>query len=155
MIPRPEVAIEPTYTVEPPQDGERTVVLRRVGSGQNLMIAYHTPAMAHPDAASLEVLSEILTGGGTGRLDRALEDTGKALSIRASAYSLHDPGVILFSATLNDEQSIEEVPDDSAEHPGRPGAGRPDSGGGGTGREGASSRAWIGPWPTRSALRGS
>ena len=109
MIPRPEVAIEPTYTVEPPQDGERTVVLRRVGSGQNLMIAYHTPAMAHPDASSLEVLSGILTGGGTGRLDRALEDTGKALSIRASAYSLHDPGVILFSATLNDEQSIEEV----------------------------------------------
>ena len=109
MIPRAEVAIEPTYTVEPPQDGERTVVLRRVGSGQNLMIAYHTPAMAHPDAASVEVLSEILTGGGTGRLDRALEDTGKALSISASAYSLHDPGVMLFSATLNDEQSIEEV----------------------------------------------
>ena len=109
MIPRPEVALAPTYTVEPPQDGERTVVLRRVGSGQNLMIAYHTPAMAHPDAASVEVLSEILTGGGTGRLDRALEDTGKALSISASAYSLHDPGLILFSATLNDEQSIEEV----------------------------------------------
>ena len=108
-IPRPEVAIEPTYTVEPPQDGERTVVLRRVGSGQNLMIAYHTPAMAHPDAASVEVLSGILASGGTGRLERALEDTGKALSIRASAYSLHDPGLILFSATLNDEQSIEEV----------------------------------------------
>ncbi len=108
-IPRPEVAIEPTYTVEPPQDGERTVVLRRVGSGQNLMIAYHTPAMAHPDAASVEVLSGILASGGTGRLERALEDTGKALSISASAYSLHDPGLILFSATLNDEQSIEEV----------------------------------------------
>ena len=55
------------------------------------------------------MLSGILTGGGTGRLDRALEDTGKALSIRTSAYSLHDPGVMLFSATLNDEQSIEEV----------------------------------------------
>ena len=109
MIPRPEVAIARTYTVEPPQDGERTVVLRRVGSGQNLMIAYHTPAMAHPDAASLEVLSGVLTGGGTGRLDRALEDTGKALSVNASSYGLHDPGVILFSSTLNDEQSIDEV----------------------------------------------
>jgi zinc protease len=109
MIPRPGVAIEPTYTVEPPQDGERTVELRRVGRGQNLMVAYHTPAMAHPDTASLEVLSGILTGDGTGRLDRALEDTGKALSVSASVSSLYDPGVMLFSATLNDEQSIEEV----------------------------------------------
>jgi zinc protease len=108
-IPRPDVAIEPTYTVEPPQDGERTVMLRRVGSGKNLMVSYHTPAMAHPDAASLEVLSGVLAGGGTGRLERALEDTGKALSISASPYSLHDPGVILFSAALNDEQSIDEV----------------------------------------------
>src|SRR6266700_3413885 len=72
-IPRPMRKLDETYTVEPPQDGERTVELRRVGKGKNLMIAYHTPAMAHPDAASLEVLSGILAGrGGTGRLDKAL-----------------------------------------------------------------------------------
>ena len=59
-IPRPTRMLDKTYTVEPPQDGERTVELRRVGKGKNLLIAYHSPAMAHPDAAALEVMSGIL-----------------------------------------------------------------------------------------------
>src|SRR5262249_7760757 len=84
-IPRPARKLDATYTVEPPQDGERAVELRRVGKGKNLIIAYHSPAMAHPDAASLEVFSDILAGrGGTGRLDKALVDTKKALSVRVS-----------------------------------------------------------------------
>ncbi len=109
-IPRPMRKLDETYTVEPPQDGERTVELRRVGKGKNLMIAYHTPAMAHPDAASLEVLSGILAGrGGTGRLDKALIDTKKALTIGTSVEELHDPGLVTISATLSDDQSIDEV----------------------------------------------
>jgi zinc protease len=108
-IPRPSRKLDQTYTVEPPQDGERTVQLRRVGKGKHLMIAYHTPAMAHPDAAFLEVFADILTSRGIGRLDKALIDTKKALSIGISVYELHDPGVVLFSATLSDEQSVDEV----------------------------------------------
>jgi len=109
-IPRPTRKLDETYTTEPPQDGERTVELRRVGKGKNLMIAYHSPAMAHPDSASLEVLSGILQGrGGVGRLDKALVDTKKALNVGISVYELHDPGVVLISSTLNDEQSLDEV----------------------------------------------
>lgn len=108
-IPRPDGTVAPTYTAEPPQDGERRVELRRVGSGQNLMVAFHIPAFAHPDSATFEVLADILTGGGTGRLDRALEDTQKALSVGTTVYQLHDPGLVLFSASLNDEQSLEDV----------------------------------------------
>src|SRR5215831_4606091 len=108
-IPRPTRKLDGTYTSEPPQDGERTVELKRVGKGKNIMIAYHTPAMAHPDAASLEVLSGILAGRGVGRLDKALVDTKKALSIGVSVYELHDPGVVLVSATLSDDQSLDEV----------------------------------------------
>jgi zinc protease len=108
-IPRPTRRLGETYTVEPPQDGERVVELRRVGSGQNLLIGYHAPAAAHPDTAALEVLANILTGGGTGRLNRALEETEKALSVDSSVYELHDPGLFLISATLNNEQSIDEV----------------------------------------------
>jgi zinc protease len=81
-----------------------------VGKGKNLMIAYHSPAMAHPDASSLEVFAGILSGrGGTGRLDKALVDTKKALSVGVSVYELHDPGVVLISATLSDDQSLDEV----------------------------------------------
>src|SRR5204862_766040 len=91
-IPRPTRKIDETYTVEPAQDGERSIELRRVGKGKNLIIAYHSPAMAHPDAATLEVLSNILAGRGTGRLDKALVDTKKALSVGINVYELHDPG---------------------------------------------------------------
>ena len=48
-IPRPTRKLDATYTVEPIQDGERFVELRRVGTGKNLILAYHGPAMAHPD----------------------------------------------------------------------------------------------------------
>ena len=99
-IPRPARTLDATYTVEPAQDGERVVELRRVGKGKNLIMAYHTPAMAHPDSAALEVMAGILAGGrgGTGRLDKALVDTKKALSVSMSVEELHDPGVVtLFS----------------------------------------------------------
>jgi zinc protease len=108
-IPRPTRVLDKTYTVEPPQDGARAVELRRVGKGKNLLIAFHTPAMAHPDAASLEVLSGILASRGIGRLDKALVDTKLALSVGVDVYELHDPGVTIFSATLSDDQSIDTV----------------------------------------------
>jgi zinc protease len=109
-IPRPARKLDETYTVEPAQDGERSVELRRVGKGKNLIIAFHGPAMAHPDAASLEVMSGILAGrGGVGRLDKALVDSKKALTVGMSVIEMHDPGLVTVSATLNDEQSLDEV----------------------------------------------
>src|SRR3954453_21398923 len=86
-IPRPTRVLPQTYTVEPAQDGERFVALRRVGQGQTLMVAYHTVAAAHPDAAAVQVLAAIMSGGGgrggrgggggaaEGRLAKALVDT--------------------------------------------------------------------------------
>jgi zinc protease len=108
-IPKPTRVLDKTYTVEPPQDGARSVELRRVGKGKNLLIAYHSPAMAHPDAAALEVLSNILASRGIGRLDKALIDTKLASSINVEVYELHDPGVVMLSARLSDDQSLDEV----------------------------------------------
>src|SRR6188472_3579203 len=65
-LPLPARVLDQTYTVEPPQDGERFVSLRRVGQGQNVMIAYHAVASGHPDAAVLQVLAGIMNGGGGG-----------------------------------------------------------------------------------------
>ena len=47
-LPRPTRVLDQTYTVEPPQDGERFVALRRVGQGQNVIVAYHAVAAGHP-----------------------------------------------------------------------------------------------------------
>ena len=106
-----------TYTVEPAQDGERFVELRRVGSNQIVMAAWHAPALAHPDSAALEVLTGVMVGGGggrgggagTGRLYKALVDSKKALTVRMSFQELHDPGFVIASATLSNEQSLDDV----------------------------------------------
>ena len=41
--------------------------LRRVGQGQNVIVAYHAVSAAHPDAAALQVLAGVMSGGGGGR----------------------------------------------------------------------------------------
>ena len=52
-IPKPARMLPGFYTVEPAQDGERTVMLRRVGTIQYAAVAYHVPAGPHPDFAAL------------------------------------------------------------------------------------------------------
>jgi zinc protease len=112
-IPRPTRKLDETYTIEPVQDGERAVELRRVGDNQVIMMAWHGPAMAHADSAALEVLSGVMSGGGrggsTGRLYKALVDNKKALSVRMGNEEAHDPSVILVSATLSKDQSLDDA----------------------------------------------
>jgi zinc protease len=114
-IPRPERKLDQTYTVEPPQDGERFVELRRVGETKEVMLAYHGPAAAHPDSAVLQVLSGIMTGGGgrggggQGRLAKALVDSKKANSTSMAFGLQHDAGLIEVSASLSRDQSQDEV----------------------------------------------
>ena len=108
-IPRPQRKLDQTYTVEPTQDGERTVTLRRVGDNQWLMALYHGPAGSHPDAAALDVLSSILGDTPTGRLYKALVDNKKAVGAGMGFDSLHDPGPIMAFVRLNNDQSADEA----------------------------------------------
>jgi zinc protease len=122
-LPRPARVLDQTYTVEPPQDGERFVSLRRVGQGQNVMVAYHAVAAAHPDAAVLQVLAGVMNGGGggrggrggggaqEGRLAKALVDTRLAESANMGFQLQHDPGLIVVSASLNQDQSLDAARD--------------------------------------------
>jgi zinc protease len=120
-FPRPTRKLDETYTVEPVQDGQRYVELRRVGEGQEIIMAYHAPAVGHPDSAALQVLAGVMTGGGgrggrgggggsgpgTGRLSKALVDNKLADSASMRAEQLHDPGLVEVTASLNKHQSIE------------------------------------------------
>src|SRR5262249_32885099 len=132
-VPRPTRTLDQTYTVEPTQDGMRYVELRRVGEGQELMMAYHAPAAGHPDAAALQVLAGVMSGGGggrtggrggggggqggrgggggagSGRLTKALVDNKKANSANMRFGMRHDPGLIEISAGLSKDQSIDEA----------------------------------------------
>jgi zinc protease len=110
-IPRPERKLSTTYTEEPPQDGERTVVLRRVGDVGVVEVAYHIPAGPHEDSAALQVLANILSTQPSGRLYKALVETKKAASAGAFASAEHDPGLFELNAEVPKENSLPEVQD--------------------------------------------
>jgi predicted Zn-dependent peptidase len=58
-------------TEEPPQRGERRVILEEEGKPY-IIIGYHIPEVLHPDFFALEVIDEILTGGRGSRLYKKL-----------------------------------------------------------------------------------
>ena len=98
VIPRPERKLEPTYTEEPAQDGERMVTLRRVGDVALAATLYHIPSGGHPDFAAVDVLSTIMTSEPAGRLYEALVKRRVAASVFGMTFALHDPGILMFMA---------------------------------------------------------
>lgn len=110
-IPKPARVLEPIYTIEPAQDGERAVTIRRVGDTQVLLAGYHVPAGSHPDFAAIDMLTEILGDTPSGRLHKALVETKKAASAAGFDLQLHDPGLALFLAELRKEDSLDAARD--------------------------------------------
>jgi zinc protease len=110
-LPKPDRKLDNTYTEEPPQDGERFVTLRRVGDVGMVGMAYHVPAGAHPDSATLQVLARVLTVAPSGRLYKALVETKKAADVGAFAQPQHDPGLFVIEADVPRGTSLEEVRD--------------------------------------------
>lgn len=108
-IPKPTRTLQPTYTVEPVQDGERHITLRRVGDVQVTAAGYHIPAGAHPDYAAVEILAEILTAEPSGRLYQALVETRKASSIGGMAFELRDPGYAYFAAEVMKDKPVADA----------------------------------------------
>ena len=108
-IPKPQRVLTQPYTAEPTQEGERSVMLRRVGNIQGIMAVWHTPAALHPDHAALEVMAQVLGAPQTGRLYKALVDNKKAVAASMSAGGMHDPGFALAFAQLKPDQSIDEA----------------------------------------------
>ncbi|MBM3734848.1 MAG: insulinase family protein [Acidobacteria bacterium] len=111
-IPKPTRVIDPTYTKEPTQDGERTVVVRRVGDQKLVMVQYHVPPGAHADNAALNLLSNVLGNTPAGRLHKALVETKKATSTSSMMFDLREPGMLIQVIRLRkdgDEQGARDI----------------------------------------------
>jgi zinc protease len=108
-IPRPTRKLFPTYTVEPPQDGERNVVLSRTGDINYMALGYHTPPVADKDYAANDALLEILTNNPSGYLYKKLVDTKIATSVGAFAFTLHDPGFTYIFSEVPKDKSIDSA----------------------------------------------
>jgi predicted Zn-dependent peptidase len=62
----------PLRTVEPPQNGERRLLVHKEVSSPNVLIAYHVPETKHADYYALDLLNSILSSGNSSRLNKAL-----------------------------------------------------------------------------------
>lgn len=125
--PIPEV-----YTEEPPQEGERRVMVRRAGEVALVQIAFHTPAAlgqmgvlsneelarraaappAENDIYPLAVLATALSQGVTSRFYQALIETELAIRVHASVDQFRDPGLFNVYATVKpgvDPRAVEET----------------------------------------------
>lgn len=108
-IPKPTRKLQPTYTREPVQDGERQITLRRAGDVQIVSCMFRSVAVSHPDDAPLSVLATMLTDAPSGRLYKALVDTKKAATVSGSASGFAEAGMLDFSAEVRREQSLEDA----------------------------------------------
>ena len=104
--PKPTRVIDPTYTVEPVQDGEREVTLRRVGGEQDLFVTYHTPSIASPDMPAFSVIANALGDTPTGRLHKRLVESGKATQVFAFPARHTDPGTFNVGALLKKDDDL-------------------------------------------------
>jgi len=96
----PGEAVPQPYTLEPAQDGERTVVVRRVGGQPMLMASYHVPAMGHPDSAALLVYGLLMSMQPSGHLYKELVETKLAVYAGLSGLGQHDAGTSSAFAVL-------------------------------------------------------
>ncbi len=110
-LPRPSRNLPGLYTVDPTQDGERSVVLRRTGDTQMVAALYRAPSAGHVDYPAVDVLVHVLSTAPTGRLHRTLVQTGLASSIWGGENSLHDPGFMYFGARLLKTEPVEPARD--------------------------------------------
>lgn len=108
-IPRPARVLQPSYTVEPVQDGERSVLLRRNGDIHAVGLAYHTPGAASPEFVGVLAAIDVLTREPSGRLYKKLVETKLAASVAGFNLYFRDPYLAYFQAEVRDAKNVDKV----------------------------------------------
>ena len=108
----------PVLAVEPPQNGERRVIVTKEAELPVVYMAWHVPNHRSNDAPALEVLSTILSGGRASRLYRDLVYQ-RQLALEAGgdySYFALDPNLFWFWATPMPGQKPETLEAELAKH---------------------------------------
>ncbi len=123
-IPKPKRTLPQFWTVEPPQDGERSFKVRRQGDVQIVTIGYKVPSALHDDSDVLSFASSVLGDGPAARLHKLLVDSGKATEVFSYAQTGYAPGLQFFGAVVKKGAPLEpvraaltEAVEDFAKHP--------------------------------------
>jgi zinc protease len=116
-IPRGKVP-PPLTAVEPVQNGERRVIVKRQAELPIVYMAWHVPNHRSDDSVALEVLSTILSGGRASRLYRDLVYQ-RQLALEAggdNSYFSVDPSLFWFWATPMPGQTPEKLETELSAH---------------------------------------
>jgi zinc protease len=113
--------IPPMNAVEPPQKGERRIVLEGDGSVAYFRMVHHAPGVHTPDFFAMTVLDAVLTGASglaifgdgttnkSSRLYKALVATELATTISGALIPTIDPFVYNFSAVVRAGRTLAEL----------------------------------------------
>ncbi|MFM2415175.1 MAG: hypothetical protein RI911_868 [Candidatus Parcubacteria bacterium] len=108
-IPKPSRILPSEYTVEPPQAGEKEVTIRGAKGTPQVLLGYHVPPAAHPDAPVIDAYLAILSDIPHGVLAHALVDSGLATSAGGSQLLLKDPGYALVGAAPRSVETLQKT----------------------------------------------
>lgn len=100
----------PMLLSEPPQRGERRLVVRWRSKIPRLAIGYHVPEIAHADTYALQVLAVVLAEGKASRLyQRMVEREQTVTFISAEFGEAKDPTLFHIRSEARGDHSIEEI----------------------------------------------
>ncbi len=108
-IRKPARKLPVLYTLDPSQDGERSVTVRRVGGAPIFYAAYHVPAGPDPDYAAVEILEQVMGDTPSGRLHKRLVEKQLAAGTFAFSQALAEPGFAIYGTQLAPGQDPEKA----------------------------------------------
>ncbi len=108
---KPATPLPSLYTLDPAQDGEKSVTVRRVGGSPMLYALYHTPAGASPDYAAISLLNLVLGDTPSGRLHTRIVEKQLAAAAFSFSQGLQDPGFTLMGLQLAPGQDVDKARD--------------------------------------------
>lgn len=111
-IPKPTRVIDEILTVEPAQDGEKYIEVKRAGDIQSVGAMYHVASYSDKDYATIDVLNQILTSDPSGYLFKALVDTHKVSDIGAYSPEVRDASFFYFEADVPKDKDIKQTTKD-------------------------------------------
>ena len=108
-IAKPKRILPNLYTLDPAQDGERSVTVRRPGGAPVAVAGYHMPAAGQPDSVATALLSIVMGDTPSGRLYKALIETKLAAEIFSFDFAFHDPTLGFHGVQLTPDGDTEKV----------------------------------------------
>lgn len=102
--------ISPLNIVEPPQCGEKRLVVRKQTPVERLLMGYHAPEVGHPDSYALKVAEAVLSTGKSSRLYQRLVERDQSVTKADATYHDHiDPSLFYFHAELKPGFKLDDV----------------------------------------------